>query len=174
MVMRTSLNVAFIRKLPVLYNIATYNTKVSWMQAIDIIVSHIFTSWSIMHWTEFVGVFETSTQLTIIKPDRAAQVDTTDTASRPANIRTHESFQTVIFSPFFGVSHSSLPSPTLRSETWRLSPSSLLQYHLQGQKFDITLTGFPRESSVRLVSFWWSDRRRYIISSKISWKMKAP
>jgi len=49
------------------------------------------------------------TQHTIIKPYRAAQVDTTDTASWPANIRTHESFQTVNFSPFFGAFHYSLP-----------------------------------------------------------------
>jgi hypothetical protein len=56
MVMRTRINVTFIRKLPFLYYMETYNTKASSMLEMDITVLHMFTSWSILHWTELVDV----------------------------------------------------------------------------------------------------------------------
>lgn len=113
----------FTQKLSLLCNIETYNTKASSMLTIDIIVSHVFTSWNILHWTEFLGVFEMPMQLTIIKPYRTAQVDATDTTSRPAYIRTRESFQTVTFSPLFGALHSSLPLAIRNVEITSLLPS---------------------------------------------------
>jgi hypothetical protein len=61
-------------------------------------------------------------QLTIIKPYLAAPVDPTDTTSRPANIRTRESFQAVTFSLFFGALHSSLPLAIRNVEITALLP----------------------------------------------------
>ena len=43
-VIRTRINIAFIRKLPFLYNMETYNTKASSVPAIDITVLRMFTS----------------------------------------------------------------------------------------------------------------------------------
>jgi hypothetical protein len=103
-----------------------------------------------------------SAHLTIIKSVHAAQ-DTIDSVSRPTKFRTHESLKT-IFSSFFGALRPPPPPPSPRSEMRRLSPSSLSQYHLQGRKFDVALTGFKRESSVGLLFvFKWQKQVQNIL-----------